>query len=519
MSRIILTSKTVKNALSQALNCSIDSFDQGIDEEQINRINHLTLDDFDGIEELNYFQHLKSLEFTKDPYDSNNVMTNLVILPHLPELKQLNVSNMIGLETLNIHNLDTLSNVLIKNNTTLKRIVGLEKLHSLSQLVLINNDLKDLNELKNVILNKSDVKIYLDIHYLPYFYDEKVKKEISSYPTLKWVESGMFTKDILIDFEKGIRLYDELKLLSEKFSLSKITDIRQIRDVYYWMCNEYAYDTQLHIKRSITNSGNKIIQQKSDDHEFNSAFFLLQNHYSGTDGIINFLVMLLRMNGFNAIKVLCCIPNDYNRKFLFEKGYTSRSQCNHLILKVQANDGWLYLDPVIDSIYPEDSMRKVLQTKQEITKDYFLIDSERSTHSSNSVTWEQKENLYQKPKEKVAEPKELPLETTLLTSPSTYSYVKKFDGSQKQEITSTPFTLGRLPDNDYVIENSNVGRYHCRIIEINNTYFVEDLNSLNGTFVNHIRLLPNKKTVIRNKDIIEMADEKIMFIQEAGDDV
>lgn len=49
--------------------------------------------------------------------------------------------------------------------------------------------------------------------------------------------------------------------------------------------------------------------------------------------------------------------------------------------------------------------------------------------------------------------------------------------------------VGRNDDNDIVIEDSYVGRNHCKIIQNNDsTFTIVDLNSTNGTYVNGIRI-------------------------------
>ncbi len=45
-------------------------------------------------------------------------------------------------------------------------------------------------------------------------------------------------------------------------------------------------------------------------------------------------------------------------------------------------------------------------------------------------------------------------------------------------------TIGRKPDNDIEIDNLAVSGHHARIFKMEDWFLVEDLNSLNGTFVN-----------------------------------
>ena len=46
-------------------------------------------------------------------------------------------------------------------------------------------------------------------------------------------------------------------------------------------------------------------------------------------------------------------------------------------------------------------------------------------------------------------------------------------------------TIGRLPFNDVVIDDSSVSRQHAAVRGDSEGYWVHDLDSSNGTFVNH----------------------------------
>jgi pSer/pThr/pTyr-binding forkhead associated (FHA) protein len=58
------------------------------------------------------------------------------------------------------------------------------------------------------------------------------------------------------------------------------------------------------------------------------------------------------------------------------------------------------------------------------------------------------------------------------------------------EIPVTPrgVSVGRAPDNDVVIDNLAVSNHHARVAWEAEKLFVEDLQSLNGTFVNEMRV-------------------------------
>ena len=53
-------------------------------------------------------------------------------------------------------------------------------------------------------------------------------------------------------------------------------------------------------------------------------------------------------------------------------------------------------------------------------------------------------------------------------------------------------TIGRAPDNDIVIDHKSISRHHARIEFDGTRYQIYDLNSTNGTFLDHVRLIPDK---------------------------
>lgn len=80
-------------------------------------------------------------------------------------------------------------------------------------------------------------------------------------------------------------------------------------------------------------------------------------------------------------------------------------------------------------------------------------------------------------------------------------------------ITSDDFVIGRLKGQaDYISNNSAIGRLHARIIYKDCGYYITDLNSKNGTYVNGIRLNGCVETEIKPGDRITLANEEYLFI-------
>ena len=66
--------------------------------------------------------------------------------------------------------------------------------------------------------------------------------------------------------------------------------------------------------------------------------------------------------------------------------------------------------------------------------------------------------------------------------------------SDKKEIM-----IGRNAANDIAIENLAVSKQHARIVKQDEAYYVEDLDSTNGTYLNKIKIT---KKDLKNNDII-----------------
>ena len=69
--------------------------------------------------------------------------------------------------------------------------------------------------------------------------------------------------------------------------------------------------------------------------------------------------------------------------------------------------------------------------------------------------------------------------------------------------------LGRHPDCDVSVNAGAASRYHARIVFVENDYFVEDLHSRNGTFLNDEQVEGLRK--IADGDRIRISDTVFTF--------
>jgi pSer/pThr/pTyr-binding forkhead associated (FHA) protein len=71
--------------------------------------------------------------------------------------------------------------------------------------------------------------------------------------------------------------------------------------------------------------------------------------------------------------------------------------------------------------------------------------------------------------------------------------------------------IGRIPDCDIQLLLDNVSRMHARIIYRNEEYQIEDLDSMNGVYVNGVKV---EKCILRSHDTIEIGGIKMLFVEE-----
>jgi pSer/pThr/pTyr-binding forkhead associated (FHA) protein len=90
-----------------------------------------------------------------------------------------------------------------------------------------------------------------------------------------------------------------------------------------------------------------------------------------------------------------------------------------------------------------------------------------------------------------------------------------FDNKIVKEVPvgSRPVTIGRAPDNDIPVDNLAVSNYHAKVYYEAGRMVVEDLASLNGTFVNDLRI---ERATLHDGDNIHIGKHKIK-VDTSGD--
>jgi hypothetical protein len=78
-----------------------------------------------------------------------------------------------------------------------------------------------------------------------------------------------------------------------------------------------------------------------------------------------------------------------------------------------------------------------------------------------------------------------------------------------------PTPIGRSPENGLVLDDSTVSTFHARLQPEGGHWFIEDLASRNGTFVNGRRVDGRRR--LNAGDEIKLGRRELRFTTEAGD--
>lgn len=86
------------------------------------------------------------------------------------------------------------------------------------------------------------------------------------------------------------------------------------------------------------------------------------------------------------------------------------------------------------------------------------------------------------------------------------------DFSDDFELTTFPFLIGKLPESsNHIIHNSMISRIHAKIHHREDGYYIEDMNSSNGTYLNGTPLPPHTMILLSDNDIVSFATLNYTF--------
>ena len=102
-----------------------------------------------------------------------------------------------------------------------------------------------------------------------------------------------------------------------------------------------------------------------------------------------------------------------------------------------------------------------------------------------------------------------------LTQPATLLVKLHGKGSQQIELTHETVTIGRKADNTLAIDDPAVSGHHARIVKIQAVFFLEDLQSTNGTTINGQSITRHQ---LHDADVITIGQHRLVFQEQATAD-
>jgi predicted component of type VI protein secretion system len=101
---------------------------------------------------------------------------------------------------------------------------------------------------------------------------------------------------------------------------------------------------------------------------------------------------------------------------------------------------------------------------------------------------------------------DLPVSLTVVNGPNP---------GQEYELESDEITIGRSGNNVIVLPLPEISRRHARILRDGEAFYIEDLGSTNGTFVNHKRLQAPVRLNVG--DEVQVGDTLVMRFASSGE--
>ena len=167
-------------------------------------------------------------------------------------------------------------------------------------------------------------------------------------------------------------------------------------------------------------------------------------------------------------------------------------------------------------IWDKISKKKEFVTKDEIDEGVFVNNKNEKSFETPIVN-SFEESIKNESVESIEDELDTDVDddrTMLLTGAEYMSFIKLKSVDDQEDILivplSFPFNVGKKKgSNDYCIDKPEISREHMSICMEDNNYYIKDLESTNGTFVNGVRIKPLENTEIKQGDIVKLADVEL----------
>ena len=146
----------------------------------------------------------------------------------------------------------------------------------------------------------------------------------------------------------------------------------------------------------------------------------------------------------------------------------------------------------------EDEEREEVAVSEANSELPFKEDVKKETER-NKVAERPKEPLYSEEK------------TTFLGANDKTPILKDLRTGDVYEVTSNPLTIGKSQTCNLVIADKVVSRHHAEVVQYGDKYFIKDLSSTNGTFINGNKLMADTDVELKDGQEIIFANKKFVY--------
>lgn len=102
------------------------------------------------------------------------------------------------------------------------------------------------------------------------------------------------------------------------------------------------------------------------------------------------------------------------------------------------------------------------------------------------------------------------METAILSIEYVQESLKRqFVHQQAIKITANHFIIGRAPGCDLAVDDPALSRQHVKLYAEDERYFLVDLDSTNGSFLNEVRVQPKTPYVLRSNALVRLGNALI----------
>lgn len=101
--------------------------------------------------------------------------------------------------------------------------------------------------------------------------------------------------------------------------------------------------------------------------------------------------------------------------------------------------------------------------------------------------------------------------TTFLGANDKNPILKDLSTGDVYEVTSNPFAIGKSQTCNLVIADKVVSRHHAEVVQYGDKYFIKDLSSTNGTFINGNKLMADTDVELKDGQEIIFANKKFIY--------